>query len=96
MASLVQLVEFAKPGRRNTEVGDKVRFMLSGVFLPGPGGMLATLPEDTELEGTIIEFSDSGLKSRYFAVIEVVRTQSLIVPVHSLKLVETSTREGDS
>jgi len=42
------------------------------------------------------DFSDSGTKSRYLAVIEVVRTQSLIVPVQSLEAVESSTRERSS
>jgi hypothetical protein len=55
-----------------------------------------TLPENTELEGTIVDFSDSGGKSRHFAVIEVVRTQSLVVAVESLEVLETSTSEGGS
>jgi hypothetical protein len=95
MGPLVQWTQFSKPRRCNTEVGDKVRFPVSGVFLPGPGSVFDNLPEDTELEGTIIDFSDSGPKSRYFAVIEVLSTQSLIVPVQSLEVVETSPREGD-
>jgi hypothetical protein len=51
------------------------------------------MPEDSELVGTIIDFSDSGPKSRYFAVIEVVRTQSLIVPVESLEVRQPLPRE---
>jgi hypothetical protein len=82
--------------RGDTIVGDKVRFPASGVFLPSPGSVFPPLPEETELQGTIIGFSDSGSKSRYFAVIEVVRTQSLIVPVQSLEVVDSSTRESNS
>ena len=57
---------------------------------------MAAIPEETELEGTIVDFSDSGLKSRFFAVIEVVRTQSLIVPVDKLEVIKTSTIDGET
>ncbi len=69
---------------------------MSDIFLPSPGGALAAIPEETELEGTIVDFSDSGLKSRFFAVIEVVRTQSLIVPVDKLEVIKTSTIDGET
>jgi len=69
---------------------------VSDIFLPSPGGALAAIPEETELEGTIVDFSDSGLKSRFFAVIEVVRTQSLIVPVDKLEVIKTSTIDGET
>ena len=62
---------------------------MSDVFLPNPGGVMIASPEETELEGTIIDFSDSGPKVRYFAVVEVVKTQSLIVPVERLDIVKT-------
>lgn len=77
-------------------MGDKVRFQVSDVFLPASAGAFPALAGNAEMEGTIVDFSDSGPKSHYFAVIEVVRTQSLIVPVKSLEVVETSTREGNS
>ena len=70
-----------------------MRFQASDVFLPSPGGALAAIPEEAELEGTVIDFSDSGMKSRFFAVIEVVRTQSLIVPVDKLEVIGTATNE---
>lgn len=72
------------------EAGDRVRFRARDVFLPSPAGVLSPLPEETELEGTVLDFSDSGEKARYFAVVEVVRTQSLIVPVQKLEAVESS------
>jgi len=73
-----------------------VRFQASDVFLPSPGGTLAAIPEETELEGTIIDFSDSGLRSRFFAVIDVVRTQSLIVPVDKLEIIKAATTKGET
>ena len=68
-------------------IGDHVRFALADVFLPGPepGGPFGA--EATELDGTLIEFSDSGIRPKAFAVIEVVRKQLMVVPVEKLKLV---------
>jgi hypothetical protein len=74
----------------STNKGDKVRFHVSDIFLPNAGGVLIASPEESELEGTIVDFSDSGPNVRYFAVVEVVKTQSLIVPVERLDVVETS------
>jgi hypothetical protein len=54
--------------------------------------MLSTTCDETELEGTILEFSDSGSSPRYFAVVEVVTMQSLIVPVQELEMVERRRR----
>jgi hypothetical protein len=75
-------------------VGDKVRFQLSDVFLPGPGGVFPSLPEETELLGTVLNFSDSGAKTQFFAVVEVVRKQSLIVPVEKLEIIKAPPSEG--
>jgi len=80
----------------DTYAGDRVRFHVTDVFLLSSGSSLPALPEGTELEGTILDFSDSGQKARYFAVVEVVITQSLIVPVQKLEVVETSPRNSDS
>jgi hypothetical protein len=49
------------------------------------------LSPDSEVEGTIIDFSDSGSKPRAFAVIELVEKHTVIVPVTELRLVETGT-----
>jgi hypothetical protein len=73
-----------------------VRFQIADVFLPNPGAVFAALPEETELEGTIVDFSDSGLKSRFFAVIEVVKTQSLVVPLEKLEVINASDLEGEA
>jgi hypothetical protein len=36
------------------------------------------------VEGTVVEFSDSGSRARYFAVVEVVTTRRVVVPVEKL------------
>jgi hypothetical protein len=77
------------------DAGDRVRFLARDVFLPNFAGALSALPGDTELEGTVLDFSDSGDKARYFAVVEVVRTQSLIVPVEKLEAVKAARRDAD-
>ena len=38
------------------------------------------------LEGTVVNFSDSGSLARVFAVIDVIAHQTFIVPVDKLKL----------
>lgn len=80
--------------RLNTRVGDKVRFQIADVFLPSPGAVFAAVPTDTQLEGTIVGFSDSGLKTRFFAVVEVVRVQSLVVPLEKLEPLDDSTAKN--
>jgi hypothetical protein len=65
-----------------------VRFQVTDIFLPNPGGVLVAPTEGAELEGTIVGFSDSGHKSRVFAVVEVVRTQSLVVPMEKLQVID--------
>ncbi len=63
--------------------------MLSDIFLPERKD-LALLAGDEHVEGTVIEFSDSGLKSRYFAVVDVVRKQSVVVPIDKLEVIAES------
>jgi hypothetical protein len=72
-----------------------VRFQVADVFLPSPGGGFPAIEEEEELEGTITCFSDSGSAPRFFALVEVVRTQSLIVPVDKLTVITTSKLERD-
>jgi hypothetical protein len=59
------------------------------VFLPTAEKLFKPLSPDTELEGTIIDFSDSGSKPQAFAVIEVVKKHTVIVPVSELEVIET-------
>ena len=65
-----------------------MRFLLSSVFLPDPESVLGALSFDSEVEGLIVDFSDSGAYPRAFAVVEVVRRVTVVVPAGSLKLVE--------
>jgi hypothetical protein len=53
------------------------------VFLPPSEEPLSL---DESLEGTVIEFSDSGSQAQFFAVVEVVRKQTVIVPVSELQI----------
>ncbi len=61
-----------------------MRFHLSDVFLPTPEEVCALSASNMELEGTIVSFSDSGQKTNYFAVVDVVRKQSVVVAVDKL------------
>jgi hypothetical protein len=55
------------------------------VFLPS-GEDLATLPSaDSEAEGAIADFSDSGFKHNAFAVVELDNGQTMVVPVEKIK-----------
>ena len=72
-------------GRWQTREGDKVRFLVSDVFLPGPEEVLEALARDAHLEGTVVGFSDSGSERRVFAVVEVIRRQTVVVPVDRLR-----------
>jgi hypothetical protein len=68
-----------------------VRFHLSDVFLPAPEEVCSLPRGETELEGTIVSFSDSGQRHNYFAVVDVIRKQSVVVAVDKLGVV---TEEG--
>jgi hypothetical protein len=72
----------------STRIGDQVRFRAGNVFLWPEEDTLSMLPEDAEIEGRVVGFSDSGLEPLFFAVIEVVRKQTIIVPVSGLKVIE--------
>ncbi|PYP84927.1 MAG: hypothetical protein DMG65_21650 [Candidatus Angelobacter sp. Gp1-AA117] len=70
-------------------MGDKVRFSVSDVFLPQPEGVFIAAPDETEVEGTIVDFSDSGSKPRAFAVVDVVRRQTVIVPAEKVTPIDS-------
>jgi hypothetical protein len=67
-----------------TQAGDKVRFLVSDIFLPGRDALVVAPPGQTELEGTIVNFSDSGQKEQFFALVEIVKTQSVVIAVDKL------------
>lgn len=70
-----------------TRKGDRVRFRISDAFLPGAEELAALAKPDEEVEGTVINFSDSGSKLGYFAVIDVIRRRAVVVPVEKLEVV---------
>jgi hypothetical protein len=72
-------------GRWQTREGDKVRFLVSDVFLPGPEEVFRELAADATLEGTVVGFSDSGSEPRVFAVVDVIRRQTVVVPMNRLR-----------
>jgi hypothetical protein len=72
-------------GRSPTEKGDKVSFRVSDVFLPDAGEVRATWADTAQVEGTIVDFSDSGSASRVFAVVEVLQRHTVVVPVAKLQ-----------
>ena len=69
-----------------TREGDRVRFQVADVFLPSVEEVLALSPT-AELEGVVIDFSDSGSTSRVFAVVDVIRRQNVVVPVEKLEVI---------
>lgn len=66
--------------------GATVRFQLKDIFMPPADELPASLTATDYLEGTILNFSDSGSLARVFAVIDVIAHRSVIVPVEKLKL----------
>lgn len=67
-----------------TQVGDKVRFSVGDIFLPDSDNVFVVAPGEVEVQGTVVRFSDSGPTPRMFAVVEVVRRQTVVVPVEKL------------
>lgn len=62
-----------------------MRFCLADVFLPNDEDLRAIFHEEEALEGTVIDFSDSGSRPNAFAIIEVIQKQTLVVPVERLQ-----------
>jgi hypothetical protein len=69
-----------------TQVGDKVRFSVDDIFLPDAGSVFVAAPGEVQVEGTVVNFSDSGSAPRMFAVVEVIRRQTVVVPIEKLQL----------
>jgi hypothetical protein len=66
--------------------GDKVRFQVVDIFLPAADDLPKSLTPADQLEGTVVNFSDSGLLPRVFAVVDVIARLSVVVPVEKLQL----------
>jgi hypothetical protein len=78
-------------GRVPTKIGDQVRFRAEKVFFWPEEGSHSALPQDAEIEGKVIGFSDSGSAPRVFALVEVLKTQTVIVPVSELEVTKPGT-----
>ena len=68
------------------QIGDRVSFRISDVFLPEPSELLASLTADNETNGVVVEFSDSGNKLRAYAVVRITSQQAVLVPVTALRV----------
>ena len=68
------------------QIGDRVSFRISDVFLPEPSEVLASLTADNETNGVVVEFSDSGNKLRAYAVVRITPQQAVLVPVNALRV----------
>jgi hypothetical protein len=76
------------------QLGDRVKFSLGDIFLPDPQEVLESLSLDSEVEGEIIDFSDSGQVERAFAVVDVVQRRIVVVPVDRLRLEPNGDQSG--
>ena len=70
----------------SVEVGDRVTFRISDVFLPEPQEVLAALTPELEANGTLMEFSDSGSSPRAYALVRITAHQSVLLPVAALRI----------
>ena len=67
-----------------------MRFQIADAFLPSPEELLEPPSADTTVEGTVVDFSDSGSRSRFFAIVEVATVRKVVVPVGKLSPVSDS------
>jgi hypothetical protein len=74
------------PPTNTAQIGDRVSFRVSDVFLPEPAEVLANLTADVEANGVVVEFSDSGSSPRAYAVVRITERQSVLLPVGSLRI----------
>ena len=72
----------------SAQIGDRVSFRISDVFLPEPSEVLAHLTADVETKGVIVEFSDSGNDARAYAVVKITAQQLVLLPVSALQVLE--------
>ena len=66
------------------QIGDRVSFRAADVFLPEPREVLSRLTTDVEINGVIVEFSDSGHNQRAYALVRVTDQHSVLLPVEAL------------
>jgi hypothetical protein len=68
------------------QIGDRVAFRISDVFLPEPAEVLANLKDELEANGVVMEFSDSGSNLRAYAVVRITPQQAVLLPVGALRV----------
>jgi len=71
----------------SAQIGDRVSFRISDVYLPEPYEVLAHLTPEVEANGVIVEFSDSGSSPQAYAVVRLTAEQSVLLPVTTLRVV---------
>lgn len=71
----------------SAQIGDRVSFRISDVFLPEPSEVLANLTPEVEASGIIVDFSDSGSRPREYALVRITAQQSVLLPVTVLRVV---------
>ncbi len=76
-------------------MGDKVRFLADDIFLPTQERTSIVATGEIEVEGTIHDFSDSGSKTCFFALVDVVRKETVVVPVEKLRVVASRESGAD-
>lgn len=74
------------PSATTAQIGDRVSFRISDVFLPEPAEVLESLTAEVEANGVVVEFSDSGTNRRAYAVVRITAQQSVLLPVGSLRI----------
>lgn len=66
------------------QIGNRVSFRISDAFLPEPAEVLASLTAEAEINGVVVEFSDSGSSPRAYAVVQITPKQKVVLPVGAL------------
>jgi hypothetical protein len=62
-----------------------VVFQISDAFLPDSAALKIAFSDLSELEGTVVGFSDSGDARSVFALVEVIQKRTVVVPVENLR-----------
>jgi len=70
----------------SAQIGDRVSFRISDVYLPEPSEVLARLTAEVEANGVVVEFSDSGSRVHVYAVVRLTAHQSVLLPVSALRV----------
>jgi hypothetical protein len=73
---------------QTAQIGDRVSFRISDVFLPEPSEVLANLTVDVETEGQVVEFSDSGTNAQAYAVVRITAQQMVLLPINALRVLD--------